>query len=508
MNVKRLEYSRYRELITVTVITFVLGFFAYGYAFTNFTPGHDGIMTVTHDQAWQTAIGRGLMQVYVKFRGQMDAPWLIGILTLIYTSIAVYMTVKAFEIEELWKLFLVASVFTLNIAYICSATVYIYLLDIYGMALLLAVLAFYFFVRCKNRIVGILVASVVLSLSMGLYQSYFAVTVGLFLLLFIWKVVKEENTLKELLVLAAGELVTLIIGAGLYAVTLKVIQKITNVAPYDSYNSVSNISNLSARSVIAMIPACYKNFFYFFYKSQPYANKAFLYVNVCLTVLAIVSYAYVLYKIKNNVNRALLLVAVFVFPLGANCIYILSSGMIHYLMVFSYQLFYILLLFPVLKGYFKIGGVVADRLVTAFAVVLSLIVIRFSNDILYYQKLVGEGTQASITNIVYDLERCPDYDGGMQIVMIGDPGKAMSQNYDMLDVFGSYPGIGGYGDTITYNTVFQSYTHYIFGRNYNFNYSEDVAEIIKGTDEFQEMAVYPKSGYIKEIDGYLVIRFE
>jgi len=67
---------------------------------------------------------------------------------------------------------------------------------------------------------------------------------------------------------------------------------------------------------------------------------------------------------------------------------------------------------------------------------------------------------------------------------------------------------GGYGDTITYNTVFQAYTHYIFGRNYNFNYSEDVVENIRGTDEYQEMAVYPKSGYIKAIDGYLVIRFE
>ena len=467
-------------------------------------------MTVTHDQAWQTAIGRGLMQYYVRLRGQVDAPWLIGCLTLVYTSLAVYFTVKILGIEdELWKIFVVSAVFTLNISFICSAAVYIYLLDIYALSLLLAVLAVWTYETINNRALAVPASGIILSLSMGLYQSYFAVAIALFIFLVIKMIMGQKDNLRTIITNALYMICTAGIGAVLYSLTLKAIQNITGVEPYDSYNSVSNISNLSVKSVISSIPGCYRSCYNFFFKSQPYANNLFVIINVAFIILAIIMYSYCLIRFKSNVNRILLVLTIVIFPLGANCIYILSSGMIHYLMVFSYQTFYLLMLFPLLNNDFKIGGGTANRLVTALVLILSFVVIRFSNDLFYYQKLVGEGTEASITGILYDLERYPEFDeNSMQIVMIGHPGIAIGQNYEMVDLYGSYPGVGNAGTTITYESVFQSYLHYVLGRNYNFNYSEEVAQEIIESEGYQEMSAYPQEGYIRVIDGYLVLKFE
>ena len=118
-------------------------------------------------------------------------------------------------------------------------------------------------------------------------------------------------------------------------------------------------------------------------------------------------------------------------------------------------------------------------------------------------------TRKSMTNILYDIERCPEFDEDvMSIVLLGEPENALSQNYEMLDVYRAYPGISPHGTVVTYSPVFRDYLHFLFGRNYNFNYSEEVISAIKASEEYQTMSIYPLEGYIKVIDGNLVIRFE
>ncbi len=98
-----------KSLLLFFIFTFILGIFADGYVFVSYVPAHDGMMTITHDQSWQTSIGRGLMQVYVKFRGVVDGPCLIGMLTLVYTAIAAYLLNEILEVsDEIWKIFAIS----------------------------------------------------------------------------------------------------------------------------------------------------------------------------------------------------------------------------------------------------------------------------------------------------------------------------------------------------------------------------------------------------------------
>ena len=507
-------YFKHKNFIDCLICTFIIGMVAYGYVFFNFTPAHDGIMTVTNDQNWQTAIGRGLMQVYVSFRGPVDAPWLIGMLTLLYTGIAVFLTLRLLDIDvSTMNIFILVAVYVLNITYVCSATVYIYLLDIYAMSLLLAVAAVYCLYKIRNKIIAIVVAGVLLSFSMGLYQSYFAVAISLFLIMIARKAIGETETIVSMLKFGCMELSSVFIGAGIYAITLKLIQYITNVEPYDSYNSVSNLSALSLSRIIELIPMSLKTFWDLFFNNPLYGNRIYVIINIILLAISVLAYIDCFINMRLVANRIFLVVTLVIFPLGANCIYILSNGMVHYLMVFSYQMFYVLMLLPFIVNKAdstrKIWGVLERRLITGLIAVLSIIVIRFSNDISYYQKLVGEGTAASINNILYDIERYPDFNKEtMPIIVIGEPGEALAQEYDLQDFFGCYPGVGAWGTTITYKSVFQSYFHFILGRNYNFDYTEETEQKIRACNEYGEMPVYPSIGYIRVIDGYLVIKFE
>ncbi len=448
----------------------------------------------------------------VKFRGTVDSPWLIGMLTLLYTSLASYLVCELLECgNKLWKVFLITAIITLNLSYICSAAVYIYLLDIYALALLFAVISVYVFVCVKNSILRIVFSSLALAASMGLYQSYSAVAVALFIVIFVRKLLSENKSSKEYVLYALKEMLTVGIAGVLYKLSLDLVQMYFHIEPYiDSYNSVSNVFKLTPMLIIKLIPRCYASFFDYFINELTYQSKMYVLFNIFVIVLIIVGYGYSICKVlSKNSLRTLLMLAIIVFPLGANCIFILSNGMIHYLMVYSYQMFYIFALAPYLFDFVPFKKELQKYAIVVVMISISFIVIRFSNSLFYYQKLVGNGTEASVINVLYDIERDSEFDASnMEIVVIGNPSASFAQNYEQLSSYDSYPGIKGWGKTITYKTVFEGYLHYILGRNYRFNYSDDVVDELVNRTEYKEMSTYPCDGYVKVIDNYLVIKFK
>ena len=56
--------------------------------------------------------------------------------------------------------------------------------------------------------------------------------------------------------------------------------------------------------------------------------------------------------------------------------------------------------------------------------------------------------------------------------------------------------------------MFEDYLHYILGRDYEFDYSEEDIADIKKTEEYKALSTYPKEGYIGVINGFLVIKFD
>ena len=495
-------------------MVYVIGMAAYGYVFVNYVPAHDGMRVYTTEQYWQMSIGRYLMMYYLKVRGPLNAPWLIGMLSLTYIALTVFICHLILDIRfDIWKIVVISAIFTLNISFIATSATYIYLLDIFAFALLLSILSVFINTKYGNTI-GFISSAFVLALSMGAYQSYLAVAIGLYMILAMKDLI-DGKSFSETLKKGGISIANLLVASGLYYVILKITQKVNGVSTYkNAYNSVGNVSNLSFPFVFKLIFGSYKNIFKNLFMNYTYSTRIVDILNFGIFIVGLVFLAMLcINRCKGKKEKLLFFALLALFPLGVNCIYILANGMIHQLMMLSYQLVFVLALYPFLSGKVVIGNESfrkwMSRVMIFLVVAVSFFIVRFSNDLFYYKKLVGEGTEAAITNIVYDIERNPEFDEQTTgIIILGDVATALKSDYEMKYVLGNTSGVTTLGTTITYNDVLVWYLEGILGKNYTFVQDKEIKDSIFNLDDVKTMPNYPHDGYCKMIDGYLVLKFE
>lgn len=502
------------------IITFILGFIAYGYVFVNYTPSHDGMMIIKTNQWWEMSVGRFVVMYYGPLRGLMESPWLIGMLTMAFTTLSVWLTVEMLGIKaDTWRVFVVSSVYVLNIAYIANSCVYIFCWDLLALALLAAVYAAYLIIR-YDRIWAYALAALMIALSLGMYQSYITVTFGLYLIV-ICKWLIEDEEIRVIARRFGLFCATMPVAAALYLALVKICQALKDVQPYEGeYESISNLRTLSPLDILRTIPTCYKQVIQYFITRTTYDTMANRYLNALLFLAGVVVWIWFIRKWNPEKNKktiavAILVIVICIFPLGINAVSLLMGGQIYHMMIFSYQLVYILALFPALSSIDTIALPKLNRSIRLavpiliISSMLSFCVIRYSNDILYYQKLVGEGTASSVTNIVYDMERNEEFDKETTpIVVLGNIGDAIGEKYEYWWVYSNTGGMTKQGSTITYNQCFEWYTKYVLGKHYIFNTDSNVTDKLTDNPEVVSMPAYPYAGYSKVIDGYMVLNFE
>ncbi|SHN65781.1 Glucosyl transferase GtrII [Butyrivibrio hungatei DSM 14810] len=497
----------------VLISALVLGLITYAYVFFNFTPAHDGMMTIKINQYWEMSVGRFGALYYGKMRGVVEAPWLIGVITLLFYAGAIYLTLDVLKIRfDYWKIAIVSMVYLLNIAFIANACVYIFCLDVLACALFLAVLSLWCFVRIDN-IWGFLISALIMAFSLGLYQSYITAAIGIYVILSISNLSENDKVAK---VIKKGllYLASIILSGLFYLLLVKIFQFLSGVKSYqgDAYESLGNLTSYGILDYIKLVPICYKQVFRYYFINNIYSAKWIILLNIVIAVMAVYIWiCFITKKINYRTGKILAALLVLLFPLVINGLCFLTKGNVVQMITFPYQLLYILMLFPLLKYGNDISVIKKVNMchcAIVIMVVISFFVIRFANDIFYYQKLVGEGTQASMINIVYDIERNKDFEPDTtEIVMVGDQTTALGQNYEFRWVYGNVSGVGTSGTTVTYNTTFYWYMRYILGRDYKINSDQEVVEKIKQTTEYKNMNVYPHDGYCGIIDGYMVIKF-
>lgn len=492
---------------------YIIGFLTYGYVYANYTPAHDGMMTVKHNQYWEMSVGRFVVMYYGRFRGLIEAPWLIGALSLLYIGLAVWLTMEVLDIKlEPWKIIVLSLVYVLNISFIATTCVYIFCLDVLALGLLLATVSVYFVTR-GNKWYYYLLAVLFMAFSLGLYQIYIAVAVGLYLILMLKELIDGEK-ISNIIKAAIYRMLSLVLSGGIYYILVKIFQKLSGVNPYqgNAYENIGNILDSSILDILRLIPTSFMQVINYLFLDYTYTTRIPDAINLLIFIIGIALWISVLRKKLTSAVQWIIAVTVaLIFPIGINCISLLTKGSITQLMTFSYQLMYLLALYPALYCYddIKLFGkkTKISFIVLPLMVFLSFFVYRFANDLFYYQKLVGEGTQATMTNIVYDIERNGEYDPNEKtIVVLGNQPKSFSQDYEMRWLLGNTAGVTTQGTTITYNEVFNWYLKYVLGRNYPYTYDSEVVDELSAMQEVIDMPTYPKEGYCKVVGDYLVIK--
>ncbi len=173
--------SRNKQLLLQCIgLTFLWGLIAHGFMFANNNLSWDSLVHIKesfYPYSWKASLGRIFVPIYeASIRGRVTIPWLIGILSLLYISIALLFISKIFNIQSAFSLFIIAGILTVNPTITSITATYISDLDADMLAMLLSVIAVYCWQKLRK---GYLYGAIPLMLSLGLYQSYISTTIVL-----------------------------------------------------------------------------------------------------------------------------------------------------------------------------------------------------------------------------------------------------------------------------------------------------------------------------------------
>ena len=427
-----------KRLLASFAAVFLCGLLAHGYAFTNFTVSHDSLneMFLSGDiryaagsvADWKISLGRFLYPAYrTVFSGGAGTPWLSGVLSLVWVSLAVYLVSRLFSVDNALLLAVIGALFVTNVSYSALAATYIYDLDGDMLAMLLAVCAAYLLLRGAGRRRALAVVPIVCSLA--LYQSMISVAVSLVMIACILRLLNSESA-KTVLFDGLKAVGILLAGGAVYGFLVRAVCRASGIALSDGYNSLLSLGRMTP----ALIPAAVRSTYATWAGSilrQPvfWPLPVTLAVHLLLTVLTLAAVSLFLVRKRLPAANLLLALALTLFlPMGMNLSNFLGyAGMnAHDLMKYAFCLVY---LFDILLLRQCMRERPESRLFSRCAAVsLALIAaviwgsVQTANALYLKKDLERQATLSRMTELCLRLDQTEGYvPGETPVVFIGRP---------------------------------------------------------------------------------------
>ena len=485
----------------------IWGMAAHGYGFLHSSFSHDSLSEFNGgmgSNSWKIQLGRIAVPVYKAiFRTNLTLPWMCGLLALIWIGLAVFLTARMLSLRNRAEIFLIAGVFTVNLTVTATAATYLHDFDGNMFGMLCAAAAVFLWQRYRF---GYLVGSVLLAVCMGIYQSYLSVAIVLILLICIGWLLKGE-AFAGVFRRGLTAIGMLLLGGILYALMLGLTWKLSGITPASgSSNTLDLLLTLTPRDILRLMRDTYFDTFRRLFRViTPYPQWM---IRAATGLLLLLTAGLFIAALRGKGKRETLLSIVLaaLIPLGMNVVYVLSSGMVHDLMVYGIWLSYLpaLLLAFGSSGRLKKGIRWGCALLAGFLLYAD---VQTAN-VLYLKKDMEQDAFLSyMTRVVYTMESCDGYVAGQTpVVFVGDP----PQNSYTIPGFERYAGITG-ADSSGATGLTEDFR----ARAY-FQYVLNDPALIPGSDVFAQMESdprvdampeYPESGSVAMIDGVLVVKF-
>lgn len=506
MNIPKKVVSCLDRLIFICITTFLWGIVAHAYMFLDFYPSHDSLMIVTMDGNWEVSLGRFMEPIYILIRGAINAPWLVGLLSLLFLSLSLFIIIELLNIKRVTSIVMLCGLFTTHITITALYATYMPFVDIYMLSFLFACSGIYLLEKYKS---GIPFSIVCLAISMGLYQSYIscALTLALFLIL---KKVLEGITLSQLKKTIFRYGICFIGSAILYLVLTKISLRLCNITLTDGYNGLNSLLKNGYKSIFRLIPNAYVHFFSCFWLLNGYNT---IIIRFCKILLFGISCAmWITYLKEKNVNpidKLIIGIFILILPLGIDFTFIMALGWAHILMLLSFGFLFFLIFIPFesiqIKG---MKSIVQYYSIIIICCCMIFHNITYANGAYYYKNLIGKKTDFYMVSLINEMDRMPGYVmGETSVVVIG--------NFDTSYIANEHWGFEKYNDligmsssSITYLDSFARYCSEVLGHPVNLVFAEDSIEYFSQLKEVIDMPVFPKEGFCKIINGTMVIKLQ
>ena len=500
--VKAVDWARLKICFAATALCMLL---AHGFAWFNLFPSHDATILFFDADVVMLQLGRWVELLYFRFvRGRINAPWLNGAFTIVWTSLAVYLVGKLLQLGKKATIALCA-VFSTAISVTLLYATYYDKTDLYACAMFLAVWGVYAVRRFRCRWWGVLFCSGCLCLAMGLYQGYIEFAIGLFLICLLRDCLTEDLAWAEYLRRGVTAVVSLLLGGVLYAVSMKAVLAYKHLELIDSSNGLQQMSRAGVADYLARLPGAYKQVFTTLLGYDVWNNRGMrLATAVCLLLgLACLVLALRKKPLRAAVQVVILLVLL---PLGLNVVYLLSEKHPTLLMLYPVYLVYalVLLLTGLEPDTIPRSAAWLACLLCAFITVQNVI---YANGAYTYRKLVYENTRAQVYTIMAKVEDLPGYvEGETPVVFSGDfTDSNFTYHNDLIRLY-EEGETGLSGSAITYDGTIKWWFGNIMGSSAKVVNTQAELDAWAENPAVQAMPSYPASGCIAMVDGAAVIK--
>lgn len=467
-----------------------------------------------HSDAYgaENNLGRFFLRFFDFWRDGMILPSLITALSIGFLL---------FSVLILWEIFTPVGMLDrliIGVMVVCTPSVanlftYGYTADGYCLGFLLAIIAAALLIEGTD-IKSLVLASVCIIVSLGLYQAYLAVTItvcGFWLLLKVIRNVEEGHFLwKKTLRFLIGGGVGLICYLGLFTL----LDRLHYLTKDHSKGSDSLWSNFTGHFLTG-IQEIYKVFKEYYFDNTIVYNSwhGRKYMHVIILLLTIVALGIVIWKKKTYQKPARLLCSalllVFI-PIMLEIVILMAPGTSVYaetglLMLCTMNLIYIL---PILLlADIKFGGMkLAIRISMVYMALYMCIFIG-----VFARMLQTESNKFQMLAYGMEtrLESLEDYQSGMKVMVVGRPQRG---NYPFVDdtyktitkgMISDYSLTFGRADQVA-NSWIELFKYYC-GVNYE-GVTEQELEQILNSEELQDMENYPAENCARRIGDIAVIR--
>ena len=489
-----------RNAVLVLLSTVVCSFAAHGFLFTNELFSHDSISYFTYATgsfSFYTGIGRFVIPVYEVMKGDVAAPWLIGMLFILWMTLTSLLVTNLLKIRSAAGMILTSGFLCTNVALTLTGATYIYCMDEYAFALFTATAAAWFFTRGRWWILPGVAALV---LSLAVYQAYFTVAACFCFLVVLQRLVRGDRFrtvllggIQYLTVLAAGFLT--------YYGTWTFICRTTGVAKRRVDESL--LAGGGLEKIIALVIDANKQYLSFLFDSSGVLGHLMVFVHVLvLVVLAWRLIHILLSKTLFWGNKILLLGLICLIPTAFNSASILLAGSATQLMTFAWELPYLLLVLcldPVEK---KSGPAV---LRTVSIVLLCCVLWQhtvYANQVYMKKELDHTATVALASRIIDRIELTEGYlPGETPVAFVGRLDRNSYLNHGRDEFAELDHTVGLWSDySATYN-LGRYLTDYL-----NYPLVWDTETDFAQYEEVQSMPAFPSVDGIRMIGGTVVVK--
>ncbi len=500
----------------------VVGLLTHMFMFTNLLPGNDQTVfffnlgnTVPFGRWGLYLLEARLPLIDTSIATCYAAPWVKGIVSICLLGAVSCVIVAILDIKETSICVLLGAVIVTfpSVAAILS---YMFTAPAYFLGLLLACAGVYVTKKNHNGKISRQImagGSVLIMLSMSIYQSFVCFAIGLFVADLLLCCLDRRTTFFFVLKKSLYYFFWLTCGIVLYCMSVQFIIRIFGIQ-LSSYRGLADVLTGGVGNMVnVMLKGIGEAYNSFLDVPIPIAEtlrlRRILYW--CTGAAAALQISYLLwrYKIYRKQKWIMLLILIVLFPVASNSVYLMGATQVTTLMEYGGVTTILLTLALVQQFYDSVKEEGKKwKKYLFYSTYLSVLLLShqyflITNEAYSRQYFTYEQTYGYMNRVAYEIQSCEGYTADTPVMLYGNIVKEV-----VMPEFAKLDTISGiFGESALVN----GYSREEFIRHYCglpiVRASEPMREEIRYTQEFADMPLYPAEGAVKIVDGCCVVKF-